>query len=172
MTESTDELETQPVSEPQSEEVGQSATESWGESATHLQDESASDLHSDSWNDLPDTIASALSISVRRSAFRSGSGTERRANNSEAGCGDAGSDVITLALSDAKSDEQSTNRRFQASDARSVVTSIEMSDGRSDEVSLQVSVLRCLPANSETCLLTSFQGSFRGILDCRLSIVD
>jgi hypothetical protein len=44
---------------------------------------------------------------------------------------------------------------------RSDVTSIEMSDGRRDEVSLQASVLRHLPANSET----NFQGSLLGIFD-------
>jgi hypothetical protein len=35
-----------------------------------------------------------------------------------------------------------------------------MSDGRSDEVSFRVSIPRHFPANSETSLLTSFQGRF------------
>ena len=70
------------------------------------------------------------------------------------------------------SDARSNAPSLETSDEKSDVTSTEMSNGRSDEVSLRVSVLRYFPANSEANFLTSFQGSLRGILDCRLSIVD
>jgi hypothetical protein len=87
-------------------------------------------------------------ISVRRSVSRYDSNTGRSGDNGEAGRGDAGSDVMTLALSDAKSDEQSTARSFQTS------------DGRSDEVSFRVSVLWCFPVNSEANFPASFHRSF------------
>lgn len=105
MTESADELWGRLLSEPKSESAGQSAIDSRGESASHLQDESASDSYNDSSNEMPDADASTGSISVRPSESRSGSDTERSDDNSKAGRGDAGSDVMTFALSDAKSDE-------------------------------------------------------------------
>ena len=148
---------------------------------SYLQNELASELQNDSWNDLPSAIARDGSISVRHSASRYGADAARDDDNREAGGGEVGSGVRTFALSNAKSDEQSTNRSFQASDERSDalshvmsdersdVMSNEMSDGRSDEVSLRVSFLRCFPANSETSFQTRLQGSLRlSIVECRL----
>ena len=63
-------------------------------------------------------------------------------------------------LSFEASDARSNALNFETSDARSDVKSNEMSNGRSDEVSFRVSVLRCLPANSETSFLASFQRRF------------
>jgi len=68
------------------------------------------------------------------------------------------------------SDVRSDALSFETSEERSDVTSTEISAGGSDEVSFRVSVLRCIPANSETSFLTSFQGSL--LLSLRASTVD
>jgi len=79
---------------------------------------------------------------------------------------------MSFELSSQKSSDASLRRSFVPSDvrsdalsletsaARSDVKSNEMSDGRSDELSLQVSILRRFPANSETSFPASLQGSF------------